>query len=78
MHRTQILLDPYQYRQLKEKAAAENTSLGEFLRRLIDRFLGTSQKSRGLESFSGTLQDRECQSTNFKTFLYPNASKNLR
>ena len=78
MHRTQILLEPAQYRKLKERASAENASLGEFLRRLIDHFLGASDQVGRLESFAGVLRDKECQSTHFKKFIYSNARKNLR
>ena len=78
MHRTQILLEPSQYHRLKEKAAAQNVSLGECIRRLIDRMLGESQKGDPLASFAGVLKDRECRSADYKKFLYPHAGKNLR
>ena len=71
MHRTQILLEPLQYQRLKARAVEENTSLGELLRRLINRFLGETGEKSNLNSFSGALEDTECQSTNFKKFLYP-------
>ncbi len=73
MHRTQILLEPSQYRRLKTKAAKANLSLGEMIRRLINRFLGESEKQSSLNSYCGVLEDKECQSTHFKKFLYPNA-----
>lgn len=73
MHRTQILLEPSQYRQLKARAVKANLSLGEMIRRLINRFLGESEKKSSLNSYCGILEDRECQSTNFKKFLYHDA-----
>lgn len=35
-HRTQILLDEQRYRKLRERADAENTSVGAFVRSAID------------------------------------------
>lgn len=73
MHRTQILLEPAQYRQLKTRAARANLSLGEMIRRLINRFLGESDTQSPLHSYCGVIEDKDCQSTNFKKFLYPDA-----
>lgn len=73
MHRTQILLETSQYQRLKKEAAQSNTSLAQFIRRLVDRYLGEASVKHPLESFSGALEDKECQSTNFKKFLYPNS-----
>lgn len=71
MHRTQILLEPTQYRELKARALKANLSLGEMIRRLVNRFLGETSQKVSLDSYCGILEDRQCQSTNFKKFLYP-------
>lgn len=79
MHRTQILLETTQYRRLKARANRSSVSLGKFVRKIIDRYLGEEEeKNPTLESFAGCLTDEECNSTNFKKFLYPDASKSLR
>ncbi|MBI2082619.1 MAG: hypothetical protein HYT76_03525 [Deltaproteobacteria bacterium] len=78
MHRTQIFLDPLQYRRLKAMASESNTSLGELIRRLIDRFIGAQKEGSAISSFCGALEDSECRSTNFKKFLYTDGRKNLR
>lgn len=78
MHRTQFLLEPSQYRRLKEKASGANMGLGEMIRRAIDRFLGESEKGATFASFCGVMEDSECSSKNYKKFLYSNVRKNLR
>lgn len=45
--RTQVLLDPEQYRQLKEEAKARSTSVGELVRRALKQtFLQSEQEKR--------------------------------
>ena len=70
MHRTQILLEPLQYRQLKVRATKSRVSLGQLLRSLIDQYLSIPVKTTSLKVFSGVIQDSECQSTHYKKFLY--------
>ena len=75
MHRTQILLQPSQYRQLKARAAKSHISLGQLVRRLIDRFLSESESRQksSLAQFAGVFEDKECQSTNYRKHLYSHA-----
>lgn len=78
MHRTQILLEPYQYQCLKAKAHENNVSIGELVRQLINRFLGEKNLSDQLDDYCGAFDDKECQSTNFKKFIYSHAGKTIR
>lgn len=78
MHRTQILLEPYQYQCLKAKAHENNMSIGELVRQIINRFLGGKSSPRQLDPYCGAFNDKECQSTNFKKFIYSHAKKSFR
>jgi hypothetical protein len=40
MARTQILLDPHALRRARQRAADQGISLGEYIRRLVERDLG--------------------------------------
>jgi hypothetical protein len=47
MHRTQISLEPEQYRRLGDEARSRGTSLAALIRSLIDEHLGRSQPPEG-------------------------------
>lgn len=73
MHRTQISLEFDQYQRLKAVATESHLSLAQLIRRLIDRYLGETPRTNAtspLDRFAGVLEDHDCQSTNFKKFLY--------
>jgi hypothetical protein len=46
MARTQILLDPHVLRRARQRAADQGISLGEYVRRLVDRDLGQPRAAR--------------------------------
>lgn len=59
-HRTQILLDPWQYEALKEEAFRLQVSFSTLVRRGIEKILGTArskkEKNKTLESFAGIIK----------------------
>lgn len=46
MHRTQILLEEWQYRRLKSMAERDDRSLGSLVREAVDRYLDKPPASR--------------------------------
>lgn len=51
--RTQIAMEPEQHAQVKQKAAALGITMAEYIRRLVDRDLGTSTTSADVSAIIG-------------------------
>jgi len=72
MHRTQILLENWQYETLKTLAEQEGRSLGDLVRNLLARQLRNNGKSAQarLASIEGLGADRGASGRDHDRFLY--------
>lgn len=71
MHRTQILLDDWQYAALKARAQREGRSMSEMLRELLTAQLGSPNRSAGsLAAIEGIGEDRAAYGRDHDRFLY--------
>jgi len=71
MHRTQILLDDWQYSALKSRAEREGRSMSELLRELISQQLGEAAPGRlDLKNIRGVGEDRAAYGREHDRFLY--------
>ena len=76
MHRTQVLIDDWQYAALKARAEREGRSLSEILRELIAAQL-SQQKSAGnnLSAIEGIGEDRAAYGRDHDQHLYGKPEK---
>ena len=76
MHRTQILIDDWQYVALKARAEREGRSMSDILRELIAAQLG-AQKSTGndLAAIAGIGEDPASYGRDHDHFLYGKPEK---
>lgn len=71
MHRTQILLDDWQYAALKARAQLEGRSMSEVLRDLLSAQLGaTHSVARELAAIEGIGNDRRASGRDHDRILY--------
>ena len=71
LHRTQILLEPWQHAALKSRAEREGVSISEPVRRLLTRQLnGGSTKRPGLRAIAGIGHDRKAAGRDHDRGLY--------
>lgn len=72
-HRTQIQLERWQYEALKARAAEEDVSLSELIRRLVGRELGSKRTSGGrerLRALRGRWRDPDVDGEDHDEVLY--------
>lgn len=70
-HRTQILLEDWQYRSLKSLAEQEGVSMAEVLRRIVTGHLERRGSSRGrLQAMAGVGRDKEASGREHDRWLY--------
>ena len=70
-HRTQILLEDWQYRALKSLAQREGGSISDMVRRLLDRQMRPKSSSRkGLHAIAGLGRDPKASGKNHDRWLY--------
>jgi hypothetical protein len=70
-HRTQILLEPWQYGTLKALAEREGVSLSDMVRRILTQQLRPqSSRRRGLQAIAGIGRDRKAAGRYHDRWLY--------
>lgn len=70
-HRTQLLLEPWQYGALKALAEREGVSISGMVRRILSRRLRPrSSRRRGLQAMAGIGRDRKASGRNHDRWLY--------
>lgn len=71
-HRTQIQLETWQYEQLKARAAEEDISLSELIRRIVSRELAeqTQEGREKLTELRGKWRDPEFSGKDHDEILY--------
>jgi len=70
-HRTQLLLEPWQYGALKALAEREGISISDLVRRILSRRLRPkSSRRRGLQAMAGIGRDRKASGRNHDRWLY--------
>ena len=72
MHRTQILLDEWQYERLKAAAQGEGRSLSDMIREAVDRYFEVNRAglTPGLERIAGIGADPEASGRDHDLLLY--------
>jgi len=72
MHRTQILLDEWQYERLKAAAQGEGRSLSDVVREAVDGYFAGPRTglSPGLERIAGIGADPEASGRDHDLLLY--------
>jgi hypothetical protein len=74
MHRTQILLEKWQYDALKARAERAGRSLSDFVREAVSAYLGeagvATDAPSGLDAVAGIGSDREATGRTHDRFLY--------
>ena len=72
MHRTQILLEEWQYERMKSLAEQEGRSLSSLVRDAVTAFLrrGSSGPSTGLAEIAGLGADADCRGRDHDDVLY--------
>jgi plasmid stability protein len=71
MHRTQLLLDDWQYAALKARAEREGRSISDLLRELITQQVGVPQPGASdLEPMRGIAEDKAAYGRDHDRFLY--------
>jgi predicted DNA-binding ribbon-helix-helix protein len=72
MHRTQILLEKWQYERMKTIAEREGRSLSSVVREAIDVFLrrGSAKPATRLSEIVGIAEDTESRGRNHDDVLY--------
>ena len=72
MHRTQILLEEWQYDALRSQAERTGTSLSEMIREAVSLYVARrgKQKRAGLLGFKGVGQDAEVSGRDHDRILY--------
>ena len=70
-HRTQLLLEPWQYGALKAFAEREGVSISDMVRRILSRRLRPrSTPRRGLQRIAGIGRDRKASGRDHDRWLY--------
>ena len=70
-HRTQLLLEPWQYGALKALAEREGVSISDTVRRILSRRLRPrSTRRRGLQAMAGIGRDRKASGRDHDRWLY--------
>ena len=73
MHRTQILLDDWQYEQLKSAAERDGRSISSLVRDAVTKFLRpprSRKPAKGLAEIAGIGRDREISGRDHDRVLY--------
>ncbi|MBK7250087.1 MAG: hypothetical protein IPI06_04140 [Gammaproteobacteria bacterium] len=72
MHRTQLLLDDWQYQALKARAQREGRSMSEVLRGMLNTLLdGPGTRHDELDRIRGVAEDRQARGRSHDEWLYP-------
>ena len=70
-HRTQLLLEPWQYGALKALAEREGVSISDMVRRILSRRLRPRSTRRGgLQAVAGIGRDRKAAGRDHDRWLY--------
>lgn len=70
-HRTQILLEEWQYEGLKALAEREGVSLSYMVRRILTKQLGPrSPRRKGLQAIAGIGRDKKASGRDHDRWLY--------
>jgi plasmid stability protein len=71
MHRTQIILEDWQYETLRARAQQEGRSLSAVVREILHHALDGSGRPRGrLRAIEGIAEDRSAYGRTHDRFLY--------
>jgi plasmid stability protein len=71
MHRTQILLEDWQYQTLRSRAEQEGRSISDLVREILQAALAKSpRRKRKLDSISGIGEDAVAYGKDHDRFLY--------
>ena len=75
-HRTQLLLEPWQYGALKALAEREGASISDMVRRILSRRLRPRSTRRGgLQAVAGIGRDRKAAGRDHDRWLYGAGSR---
>ena len=75
-HRTQLLLEPWQYRALKALAEREGVSISDLVRGILSRRLRPrSTRRRGFQAMAGIGRDRKASGRDHDRWLYGPGSR---
>ena len=70
-HRTQVLLEEWQYRTLKRMAEGEGVSLSDMLRQILtSHFRPSTSRRKGLQAIAGIGQDQKASGKDHDRWLY--------
>jgi hypothetical protein len=80
MHRTQILLDEWQYEVLKTRAEQEGTSLSHMVREAVEAYLTKDQRKaqKMLDQIEGIGKDSKAKGRDHDKHLYRVKSRRSR
>lgn len=70
MHRTQILLEEWQYQALRARAEREGRSLSDLVREILGGALSDRARSRGLADIEGVGEDPGAYGRDHDSLLY--------
>ena len=72
MHRTQLLLEDWQYESLKLRAERDGESISELVRKVLSAYLGdeASAAKKRLRSLRGLISDEDARGKDHDRFLY--------
>lgn len=72
MHRTQLLLETWQYEALKTAAEQQGRSISAVVREILSRHLSARRRGakRGLADLEGIVEDRAASGREHDRFLY--------
>ena len=74
-HRTQLLLEPWQYSALKALAEREGVSISDLVRRILSRRLRPRSTRRGFRAMAGIGRDRKASGRDHDRWLYGPGSR---
>lgn len=71
MHRTQIILEDWQYQALRARAEKENRSISDLVREILRQVLAQPARGKGrLEEIEGVGEDPAAYGRDHDRFLY--------
>lgn len=70
MHRTQLLLETWQYDALRARAERRAISLSELVREIVTSYLAASDKPSGVYRLEGIGADTKSTAREHDAFLY--------
>ena len=70
MHRTQLLLEPWQYDALRARAERREISISELVREIVSQYLSGGDRPSGVYRLEGIAADTKSSAREHDAFLY--------